>query len=712
MSKQKQISLAAFFFQNKRILLYGTFTAFLAAFCLLLLMPPKYCVNALFKEDSNKNEMKNPLKEISFFLQTEKNNGNALTNIVRSRHILKPIIGKFGLQVTIPNVSLWKRMGKNVRDNLLAEFSQPLYDEESFEVRDVVYEGEVKKKYFLCFQDSSHYVVKNKSRKVLKQGEVGKEVFFEDVRCVIQKVPKDMDIHRNYLLRIVPWQKIYETVKTRIKVVAKKHQEKFVELQYVMRDRHLAAEVLNEVIQSYIHYLEHQLKTSTQRQIEVMQEHQHNTEQHLYEAIVQRADELQDYVDREEGHQWIKRIEDLVREMEEYQKRIFSLDLAIGKIEKNAFSEDGQILGFESKIEELTRQKNELLLEQCPQNLILNKEQVIQDITEDIFTIEQWTSSLTAHIPIEEKKLHCDPKNWIVQKCRKLAVKTKEDGSVFMIQFLQDYREILLAQKKRIEPRLFFSSASSKDCETLMAAYLHWKDEKEAIEKKSAQMDLLKQQLKNRVKSSVLIALCINEDMQKFLRSMEELEQKIIDKNNYTEKEIFHFVKERNFYRKIFYDYLHHTHKILEVQKEIVSNELASAHATLLGAIEEQIVSLREQKNHRLNRQKNMFLEEREKVQSQYLQAQEQLEAFPQKWKEEKLFDLHTVIQGKVSQYMTQFLQSHMAQLQMQFVDAQSFDPAIASLIPLSSHVFFLSFSSAIFVFFSIFSFLLFKKCI
>ncbi len=310
-------------------------------FAFLVFKPQKYKASASFKQSISKsgqipNEIKNFLKEANLHQQAE----TGAVSVMLSRHVLHQVVQELGFQIQVrPHhflTELCSRFGKN----FLREFGGRPKDQEIFEFRDVVYEGESTAIFFLRFLTNDTFEILNEEKDVLSQGRMKEKVNFLNHEITLSNAPSDRSLKTVFKLKISPWTESVESVQKKLRITTGKNDKNMLQLTFVHQNRHIAARFLNSIMGAYRNYLRVENEEIAQAQLAYLETRQ----EELAKKMDKTLEEHSAYLKKNLGDNGFiglhQEIEILAVPKEHYLSRLFDLELELKRmgIAKRSFN--------------------------------------------------------------------------------------------------------------------------------------------------------------------------------------------------------------------------------------------------------------------------------------------------------------------------------------------------------------------------------------
>lgn len=237
-------------------------------------------------------EMVSFVPEHSFQMDLQK-------NLLLSRRILEPVIHKLNLQVSIRSLDLepWEtflglveRKWGRIRETLAVEFAgREDYDTffapegiPYFSCTQVRYEADGKGDFVVEFLNDTAFLLKNTEGRVLGKGTLGEAFSSPEVDFTLSSPRGLLGLEgRKLRIRLAPVSVVAESLASQIKVKQDLMDPKMVHLSLCQGNRHLAARILNEVVQSYQNFLVEGIRKESREKLAFLEQRKTQMDEQL-----------------------------------------------------------------------------------------------------------------------------------------------------------------------------------------------------------------------------------------------------------------------------------------------------------------------------------------------------------------------------------------------------------------------------------------------
>ena len=310
----------------------GRFAA-VVTFCFLLLQEPQYIAKASFKHATAKADPNLGIKNFlnnTFFQEDE----SSVVHIMRSYSVLSHTAAELGLQAKVAQRNIVAAAAVRIWDNFTSEIGGGLTGRPAFIFRKVNYSQEGPLKLFICLNDAMSYEILNAKKEKICSGQLGWQAAGQEFSFVLQDVPKNVSYNKLYPLTILPMTAIVEKLQKKLEVKPDKTDKKLLFLSYADRSRHLAAQVLNQAMESYQRFLKSENEAVAAEQIAYLERRESELFQKLDKELAVHAAYLKKNVAENGTLGLSQQIEMLEEPKNDYLAKIFEIDLGLKRFKE------------------------------------------------------------------------------------------------------------------------------------------------------------------------------------------------------------------------------------------------------------------------------------------------------------------------------------------------------------------------------------------
>lgn len=319
--------------KKKKIFFYSSLLSFLV-FIICLSSPSQYKSEATFLELQDKEENIS-IKDLLVSSSGTRNSSKASV-IMLSDANLSSLIQDLGLQAKVINKrSCIISFFVNCWENIVAESRRSLKELDDFEFKDVYYLGEKTFRFYLRFIDFDSFELLDDKKKSLGLGKI-KMPFNLEKSCsfTLQKTPKNLKINKFYRLTFSSMAEVESSLAKKIKIESEKESKNILSLSLKMRDRHLAAKILNLLMEKYQKYLKEENREFAAIQLAYLEERQDLLNKHLKQNLEEYVSYLTENLGNKGFLNLDQELDALVTPHNKYLNEMVALDLELNRLKK------------------------------------------------------------------------------------------------------------------------------------------------------------------------------------------------------------------------------------------------------------------------------------------------------------------------------------------------------------------------------------------
>lgn len=684
------------------------------AFLFFATRPVKYRAEATFKEGVESSGTESVLKDLFSNMQMGASQPQASV-LMKSYAVLRPLVEKLGLQVSIEETSSGRieKTYRRIAENLRAEWGKRLEDPDRFVFQDVVYEGESPLLLFLKFEHPGSFTVFAPDKKTeIGQGALGEETIVPQGVCQarfkLTRTPKKVQAGKWYPMKIGHWSSAVDAVRGGLKIASEKGNKSIYNLIFSHRDRHLGADVLNQLMEEYRLYLKREHDFLSNEQLAYLGQKQ----EQLYGNLAQAFDDHVIYLKQnleEKGCIGLQQeSESLLAPYQEMAGRLLAADVELGRLQEmqkqgKPFSLDERPFSVGLKqlvgqIQELRQQKDllEIALQkeggrQAADGLQARREE-LQDVRSEREAVDRLLEDLEEgrEIPFSSFDWNQNLSHWIQSVSRAQQQRERED----LCDYLENYSRLLSVREKMLQERFLYGSPPAsefegQDLEALRGFSIDYTTKLEAAEARIRYYSQLREEILTKdFELGSLSALLTDPLSQKLIAGASEIALKINDEKNYSAKEGERWQSELALQRKILSDHLAEQVKVEELNASILREKLSDLQRLKLGCVNRMISVLEEQQSDAIKQQKEALLQEKKVLREKMEQIRDLAKDLPKKWRLEKWLELKTDMSQKIMEALTQLVETKTIGHHLHHVESKPLDGALLPFVPVRPFLF------------------------
>ncbi|MEI6243076.1 MAG: hypothetical protein WCP39_06705, partial [Chlamydiota bacterium] len=311
----------------------------------------RYPAEAVFKESGN-SERASSVKEMLLGGGASAAGLSTIT-VMKSRKVLKPVIQKLGLQVSVQEETNLHKNFRRIQEGFLIEFGKPIKEKKFFHFSSVVYEGDKGKSLFLRFLHPDEFEVLNEKKEIVAQGKLHQSVSFLDVTLTLEEIPKNIRIGRLYPMSIAFWVSAADGLGKRLNISTLKSGPNFFTLQLLDREPQVACCILNSVMESYQEYLKKENERIALQQLTYLEKRKKDFQDRFGETLGEQVA----YIGQNLGTKGYFGLEDEVANFaqlyQKHEEQILLIDLEMERIKRGEKNKGAGSLEGDSSLQEL-----------------------------------------------------------------------------------------------------------------------------------------------------------------------------------------------------------------------------------------------------------------------------------------------------------------------------------------------------------------------
>lgn len=681
-----------------------------------------YKAEASFKEAAERTSHETIFKEliggVSHTAQPQ------ATTLMKSNQVLKPLIEKLGLQIR-PAFSDWKMVQtlRRYRENWRAEKGLELDDIDRFVFEKVSYDG--KGEHFsLKFENESEYAVL-KNKKEIGKGKIGEPCCLFNGVFTLKAPPKKLKIGKSYPFFLAPWIAAVQDVRGRIKIKADKDNASILILSATHRDRHLAVQIVNELMSEFQSYLKREYDSVAKNQLAYLE----GKQEQIFGKMDELFDEHIDYMSKnlsENGFAGLEQeTQNLLAPHHQMHSKLLAIDVELKRLsemEKEGkvvtIAEDGPFSqGFNQlgqRIGDLKQQRDliELTLSRAAEPTLQARRDELKEVRKTRFAVE----AMLQEVDREGKIVSCDLNPTLAHWANSLAdPEEKEDFA----EYLENYARLLAMREKMLQERFFYGKEPPEELEGLDLAsarnlFLQYNSKLDVAEANLRSFAQLKKEVPNPHFDLAPLSSVLHDSLsQKIIAEASQLEVQLKDEKHHSLKEGERWKEEIGLQRKILVDHLDQLASVEELNAELLKEKMAGLQRISLDCINAQVSVLHGQAIDAIKERRKALLIEKEVLEKKMEELRVSLASIlPEKWRFEKWLGIKTAMVSKVMETVTEVVESKSLHSQMHHVESKPLDPALIPPSPMPPHLYRMAYLGAFAVPFLIFSFAFIRRLV
>lgn len=236
--------------KKAKILIFCTFFTFIFLIFLLSFYP-SYNAKALYESSKENSSKDNRSDLVIQMTKTQEQSQECI--IMKSRKILFPVIKEMGLQTEVKKNNFLLNFIHAAKANFLAEFFQDNQSENIY-FENVEFNRKKKAYFIINFDSKNTFFIREKNNKKTSYGILKENIIHNDFSFLIKKIPKNIKLHQDYLIKVSPILTSYKKLCNNFKIIPDKNNKNFLFMNYKHKDRDLSKAVINKIMKKYQTY--------------------------------------------------------------------------------------------------------------------------------------------------------------------------------------------------------------------------------------------------------------------------------------------------------------------------------------------------------------------------------------------------------------------------------------------------------------------------
>ena len=701
-----------------------------------LTKPIKFEADATFKEKTNSQTGLNSSTLASFFFSGLSASGKSeAITMMKSRKLLTRIIIFLGLQATLTKQNNESLTLENIKKNLSLEFFNlfrnssklPLKDESPvIRVSHVEFSKEIPETLTLIFDSENSFEIFGPNKTSLGIAKIGEVFSTHDYSFTIIRLTEDPLTETSYFLSLSPFVTAYKQLSKNIMISNDKDDPSLLILKYANKDRHLASQTLNVLMEAYQAYLKEEQHRIAREQIAYLQSRQQEMGQNLRNAVTVYADQLSSDVANTGYAHSDKMFEFLTDQLHGYWQKMLTIELEM-KRQNTPQSENimlsqlylpesstvmaevlnqVRILKQEGDSLELSLRNSSMKDIEEWQNTFLQQIASLEEIRQSANDTKTLLENLENNqLPLSSVKLLDNPKykirTWIDQLMEiESTVASKvdaEEWKTFKAHFtayLTNLLHFLEVSEKTIQERLAHQQApqfefQGIDLTSANELYIDYTKNLSNLESQILQLQFIINQLQEPGFEVTSLSTVVEDRITlEMVSAASKLILSLRDDVNHSTKEKERLKKEIQTQKQFLDLHLNQTVQLLKLQEGLYKEKVRSLQKASLELIQQQI-SIREKE---ISDHIEMYLEHL-KLDHDLLKQKEQdirreMITLPQKWASEKLIEQELKINAAMVEEIAKIVESKNITSNLEMVQSASLDIAIPPTHPIPPRIF------------------------
>ena len=333
--------------RSKKQILYFALTFAFFAIMWTLLKPVSYLGEGTFREKGVKPTGLSASSSIVNLL----NMGNGMggneseaSSLMVSRTILKEVAKKNHLQGSIQAQSAIETIPSTIKSNLLLAWASltntskpvlkdirsPLYFTE------LTYSGELPLSFKLEMEKGGIFKLYDTTEpgELIGKGEINKPFYYKDLSFTLALTDPNTLTSETFVLAVNPLVKTTKNLEKALTIEPSKLDKSLLKIQFLHRNRHLASDIVNDVMENYQAYSQKYHTQVATKQLDYLSQRRDQLSNNLVNLMERHADFLANDLYSSGFIESNKEMDFLAKSQHEYKRRLLDNELEIKRLSK------------------------------------------------------------------------------------------------------------------------------------------------------------------------------------------------------------------------------------------------------------------------------------------------------------------------------------------------------------------------------------------
>lgn len=684
--------------------------------------PIRYSAEGTFRDKGMVPAMSAPSSMLQLLQLGTREGGREATALMTSRYLLQKVVEDLHLQGHLESIPSRESIGKRIQHNSALTWQEwvnrspfPTLQDESLPIRltQLDYTGETPLFLFVDLTESGDYTLRFQTspHDIIGEGHLGNPLHAPPFTLVLADAGKNQLKTERFSLVLYPMASTIKYVIKHLQVESFKGDSSFLRIRYRHRDRHLASNVVNQLMHYYQSYLHDYHKTTAETQLNYLQQRQHYLMQRLSEAMNRHAEALNRDLSHSGFLESTKEMEFLSQQHHAYKELLQAHDLEMGRLrhlpidllvfdegKRNADRSDMQAIVTELRT--LRHERDALAMALQKKNAERENSSFSQQLQQlDEVEKELQMVQALSHVPdthllpsLLASPLYGEGRLRFVEWAERLQREgdNRERREQFF-SYLSYVAHLLEVQARLLREQLTHSHLPPDEYQgmTLEVArqlYLDYATQLVHIEGTIRESLFLIQQLAlPEFEITSLSATLTDPISQQMIQKGSDLLLHIRDQHNQSAREQERNKEELQLYRTLLALHLTQRVDLLELQKHLLEEKIASLQAMTLELMHRRLSllekTLKEQRQARLSG----LEQEKHLIRAQLQELREEMAHLPQRWVSEQLIAQEVEMNQRIVEEIVKLVESKNIAHHLDLIHAAPLDAAFPPLHPLPS---------------------------
>lgn len=721
--------------RNKKIITAAIILGAVLCFLLAVTRPVNYLLQSSFR-DKGKTQANIHTSLTELLVSSNSAQDSETISVMKSHFLLSKIIKELNLQAQISKIQPSNPDLENALDNIYAEWAYwnkwqvPILvdPKETLALEQIVHEGELKGVFILEFQDHEHFTVIAENEGPVGSGALDVPFQHRDSKFTVtnpQQSPIGLD--EQYIVVIEPMANMVNILIKDLAITVDREDKSLLRLQFKNRNRHLAKQVLNTLMDTYQKHLEDDHELSSSIQVNYLEKRQLEAGAVLETLMENYVTNVSDDMSQSGFTSLQREMDFLAANLAANQQKLTEIGLETKRL-KNINCDDcvhydsytgrgdpaiinhllTEIRGLKQQsdsIELALQNKRSInpkeasaVLEEnyndlaTTRNCLKETDQLVvclQNDTEELqevaaldkagYSVGAWLKAYTAKENVWQNASGKEKKQY------------RDELTVFknhFLSYLDTFKRLLKIQEATLEQRMRTQKNPGTEFEgisldTSRNLYMGFVQELNTLEASEKQHRFVVDQLVNPdFELSSLTALLNDPISQQRISKASEIVINLKDSGNRTQKELERLTEELELQKLFLNAHILQMADLLKLKVDLIQDKIASIQNTTLDLTHQKISLLKKHLADYIKTRIDNFVQEKKLLEEDQIALHNRMASIPPKWASEQLLNQNLALQQRFLENLANMVESKNITKNLEMIQSSPLDKAIPPLHP------------------------------
>ncbi len=208
--------------RSRKLIFLFSIMCCLLTLCFYCKNPPLYQSQALYKDGEVLNNMNESFKSMFMSYALGSNSDGKAISLMMTNAVLKPVVEELGLQISLSGKRKFRSYLSNFFSHIKVITKSNIKDENIFEFKNVVYEGELTTNFILFFHDKNNFEL-FVDEKCIGKYQINQPVQTKDIKLTIVNVPTSLKLKKHYKFNVLPTNDVASFYKKKLIIKPQKN---------------------------------------------------------------------------------------------------------------------------------------------------------------------------------------------------------------------------------------------------------------------------------------------------------------------------------------------------------------------------------------------------------------------------------------------------------------------------------------------------------